>query len=81
MLGRSRTVRRQAQLPPSAVIAASKDHGPVWEDSGFRKLLLPIVLVYLTQVCTGFDATLTANLQSFKQWKNGKQAVGCYRRV
>lgn len=28
----------------------------------------PILLIYLTQVCTGFDATLTANLQSFPEW-------------
>ncbi|KAF2811402.1 general substrate transporter [Mytilinidion resinicola] len=32
-------------------------------------MMFPIVIIYLTQVCTGFDATLTANLQSFKKWK------------
>lgn len=34
-------------------------------------MMFPIALIYLTQVCTGFDATLTANLQSFKEWKQG----------
>lgn len=34
--------------------------------------MFPIILIYLTQVCTGFDATLTANLQSFKKWRAGK---------
>lgn len=71
MLGQSHAVRRQARQPQSVVLAASKARGPVWKDSGFRELMLPIVIVYLTQVCTGFDATLTANLQSFQQWKTG----------
>lgn len=72
MFGPSKTVRRQAQWAPSAVIVAGEGHGPLWKDPGFRKLLFPIIVVYLTQVCTGYDATLTANLQSFKQWKLGE---------
>lgn len=72
MIGPSYAIRRQAQQLPSAVIAASKGHGPIWKDEGFRKLMLPIFIVYLTQVCTGFDATLTANLQSFQQWRTGR---------
>ncbi|KAH7028757.1 general substrate transporter [Microdochium trichocladiopsis] len=69
MIGPSSTVRRQAQWSPSAVITAGEDHPPLWKDPGFRKLLFPIIVIYLTQTCTGFDATLTANLQSFKEWK------------
>ncbi|KAK6081348.1 hypothetical protein SCUP515_03036 [Seiridium cupressi] len=69
MLGPSRTVRSQANWSPSAVITASENHGPIWKDPGFRKLLFPVIIVYLTQVCTGYDATLTSNLNSFKEWK------------
>ncbi|KAM0815024.1 hypothetical protein AB5N19_00817 [Seiridium cardinale] len=60
---------RQANWSPSAVITASENHGPIWKDPGFRKLLFPVIIVYLTQVCTGHDATLTSNLNSFKEWK------------
>lgn len=71
MLRPSKVVRRQWAEPPSAVIAAGEDH-PVWyKDAGIRKMMKPILLIYLTQVCTGFDATLTANLQSFPEWRKG----------
>ena len=73
MLRPSSRIRKQAQQPPSAVIAATEDHPPWYRDAGVRKLMVPITLIYLTQVCTGFDATLTANLQSFKQWKKGRR--------
>ncbi|KAH8898804.1 general substrate transporter [Thozetella sp. PMI_491] len=69
MLGPSAAVRRQAQHPPSAVVAAAGDETPWHQDAGLRKVIVPIALIYLTQVCTGFDATLTANLQSFAEWK------------
>jgi hypothetical protein len=72
MIGPSRTVRRQRSWPPSAVVTASEGHEAIWKDPGFRKLLVPIIAVYLTQVCTGYDATLTSNLQSFKEWKTGR---------
>ncbi|KAI4593731.1 hypothetical protein KJ359_009010 [Pestalotiopsis sp. 9143b] len=69
MLRPSKVVRRQWKEPPSVVIAASDDHPPWYRDAGIRKMMFPLALIYLTQVCTGFDATLTANLQSFKEWK------------
>lgn len=85
MLRPGRTVRRQANWSPSAVIKLSENHGPVWKDPGFQKLLFPIIIVYLTQVCTGYDATLTSNLNSFKEWKLGTNllspANGCLRRM
>ncbi|KAK9798725.1 putative General substrate transporter [Seiridium cardinale] len=40
---------RQANWSPSAVITASENHGPIWKDPGFRKLLFPVIIVYLTQ--------------------------------
>jgi hypothetical protein len=71
MLRPSKVVRRQWEEPPSAVIATSDDHPPFYKDAGIRKMMVPILLIYLTQVCTGFDATLTANLQSFPEWRLG----------
>jgi hypothetical protein len=72
MLRPSARIRRQAQQPPSTVIQISAAHQPPWyKDAGVRKMMFPIMIIYLTQVCTGFDATLTANLQSFKRWKLG----------
>lgn len=75
MLGPSGIVRRQAKWLPSAVIAAGKDLGPIRKDPSFCRLLFPVVVVYLTQVCTGYDATLTSNLNSLKEWKLGNVAT------
>ena len=71
MLRPGKVVRRQWEEPPSAVIAVDDGHPPWYKDAGIRKMMFPIILIYLTQVCTGFDATLTANLQSFQEWKRG----------
>ena len=71
MLRPGKVVRRQWEEPPSAIIAADDGHPPWYKDAGIRKMMFPIILIYLTQVCTGFDATLTANLQSFQEWKRG----------
>ncbi|KPI45215.1 Lactose permease [Cyphellophora attinorum] len=66
----SARVRRQGpRAAASAVASADAQHPPWYKDHGIRKMMFPVVLIYLTQVCTGFDATLTANLQSFKKWR------------
>jgi hypothetical protein len=68
----SARVRRQGpRAAASAVASADVQHPPWYKDHGIRKMMFPVVLIYLTQVCTGFDATLTANLQSFKKWRAG----------
>jgi hypothetical protein len=66
-----KVVRRQWEQPPRTVVEATEVHAPWYKDAGVRKLMIPIILIYLTQVCTGFDATLTANLQSFPEWRRG----------
>lgn len=34
-------------------------------------MAFPLVVLYCVNLCTGFDATLTANLQSFPKWRAG----------
>ncbi|CAJ2500434.1 Uu.00g032870.m01.CDS01 [Anthostomella pinea] len=64
-----RRARNHALQQPSTVMHAADDHLPWYKDAGMWKMMLLMVMIYLTQVCTGYDATLTSNLQSFTRWK------------
>ncbi|KAH7323461.1 general substrate transporter [Rhexocercosporidium sp. MPI-PUGE-AT-0058] len=68
---RSAHVRNQALHPPSAVVSTGKHvPTPAWyTDAGLCKMMFWCACIFGAQVCTGFDATLTANFQSFKVWK------------
>jgi hypothetical protein len=73
----SARIRRQTIPPPSAIInAADNQAAPQWwRDSGLRKMVFWIGIIFAAQICTVFDATLTANLQSFPKWKKGELAL------
>lgn len=70
----SARIQRQAQQPRSAIIdVAENNAAPQWyRDAGLTKLMLWISIIFAAQICTGFDATLTANFQGFAIWKAGK---------
>lgn len=42
-----------------------------WSDPGIRRLTGWLIVVFLSQLCTGFDDTLKSKSQSFKSGKKG----------
>ncbi|KAL3479796.1 general substrate transporter [Aspergillus californicus] len=65
-----RSLRLKRPLASSATFGLpSNNTAPNWwSDPGLRCLTGWLVVVFLSQLCTGFDATLTANFQSFESW-------------
>lgn len=64
---------KRPKLSLAALDLPSNNTAPNWwSDPGLRRLTGWLVVVFLSQLCTGFDATLTANFQSFESWKVGK---------
>jgi len=69
----SARIRKQAAQPPSAIVNTAEDSLPVWyKDASLRKMMFWCGCIFAAQICTGFDATLTANFQSFSIWKTGE---------
>ncbi|RDW66005.1 lactose permease [Coleophoma cylindrospora] len=69
----SARVRQQAAQSPSALIHLADNHVTGvkrwYHDAGLRKMMFWLSIIFAAQICTGFDATLTANFQSFAIWK------------
>jgi hypothetical protein len=75
LLNPSARVRRQTAQPPSAIVNTAEDSLPVWyKDASLRKMMFWCGCIFAAQICTGFNATLTANFQSITIWKSGELA-------
>ncbi|EGV63739.1 hypothetical protein PSN45_004195 [Yamadazyma tenuis] len=52
------------------ILTLPNNTAPIWyKDPGLRKLQVWIFVVFFSQICTGFDASNTSNLQAFASWK------------
>lgn len=73
----SARIRRQAAQPPSAIINTPDAIAVVawYRDASLRKMMFWCCCIFMAQICTGFDATLTANFQSFAIWKSGESRL------
>lgn len=63
----SARIRRQAAAPKSAIIdAVDNNAAEIWYyDTGPRRMMLWIGVIFFAQVCTEFDAMLIGNFRKF----------------
>lgn len=69
--------RARGAHPPTTLLSVTPQD-PWYKNAALRRLMLPIVVLYAVNLSTGFDATLTANLQSFRQWREGQACLILY---